>query len=342
MLENAFCRVGELVVHVTCQTSGTSIDGNLYKDGQSMDITLLLDDSWSSIRIQDLNGNGDNTNDCNKGYGSTLVTSTFDYIMRTYSAQSDINPKLSISNIAVNARLSNNGSVNEQESHSRRVHFWQKMGLTVKDPDCDGSLAYGTLANMKPPAELLKWHRTESNNVEDWIDEFEWNKTDDDMLARLRSFDINSLLANRLQAKEDNKKRIRAIQNSKKACEVLGAVSFFALHGLVADFSLAGTIIALVGGYILGGVAFMALPFKSNYERDELEYQQESRHLNAELDTLLSAIDNQWQFFYRLNKRFNNEFDSFITERRLNIDSTSEMVLLEEFFKKTKVCASAN
>ncbi len=342
MLENAFCRIGELVVYVSYGSSGKFIDGNLYKEGQPMDITLLLEDSSNGIRLQDLVGNGDCTNKYNLGYGSTLVTTTFDYIKRGYVAHNNTDSKLDISSILVSGCLSNNGSVDKQESHSRRAHFWQKMGLTVKDPTSDGSPVFGTLEKMTPPAEPLKWHKTTSKKVEDWIDVFEWNKADDDTLEKLRSFDIDALLAHRLQARKDSKRRINTMQNRILALKSIGAIGGFVLHGWINEFNVFGSIGSLGIGYIAGLIAYCYLPFTSTYESDRPENKRARELLGAELEDLLSNSDKQWQFFHRLSKRCNNELDSFLTDRRLNISASSEIDRLEEFFKKTKLCESAS
>lgn len=72
------------------------------------------------VYIYDLLGTGDHTiSMCNKGYGTILVSSVFGFLRHHFAADS----------AKVSGEMSNAQSVNQVESHQRRVKFWTKMGV---------------------------------------------------------------------------------------------------------------------------------------------------------------------------------------------------------------------
>ncbi len=86
---------------------------------------LSTDRNAKRIKIVDLEGGGSNSNLCNKGYGSELAGVAFSHVKKLYSFQEP-------NSISVVGRLSDVQDESEDD-HTRRVHFWKKMGMTVKD-----------------------------------------------------------------------------------------------------------------------------------------------------------------------------------------------------------------
>lgn len=155
-----------------------------------VELSLNLKYSWcdeiqakllNGINIMDLVGNGDNLHSCNKGIGSTLVSSSLSLIGELYNQTREKHIKL-------RGELSDKGDT-QPESHNRRVHFWQKNGLAVRNPKNRYSLIYGKLSTVNPiiPPEkfrhvLLQGHHFCCN---DYIPFIPWEECDGEAFNQL-------------------------------------------------------------------------------------------------------------------------------------------------------------
>lgn len=99
---------------------------------------LNSDRNALSISIVDVVGGSRNGNNCNKGFGSQLMNVAFAFIKGIYSFQQ-------LESISVSGKMSDM-SDHDEDDHLRRVHYWKKMGMTIKDESDHLSAMKSTLA----------------------------------------------------------------------------------------------------------------------------------------------------------------------------------------------------
>ncbi|WP_210499193.1 hypothetical protein [Vibrio crassostreae] len=90
-----------------------------------------------SISIVDVVGGSRGGSNCNKGFGSQLMNVAFAFIKGVYSFQP-------LESISVSGKMSDVGD-HDEDDHLRRVHYWKKMGMTIKDESDHLSLIKSTL-----------------------------------------------------------------------------------------------------------------------------------------------------------------------------------------------------
>ncbi|ELP6118912.1 hypothetical protein QTV43_000025 [Vibrio vulnificus] len=136
-------------------------------------------DELEVVKIDDLIGNGDHSNLCNKGYGTWLATSTLNLIQYLYCQESKPTVK-------VVGELSDVGDKNEA-SHERRVHFWSnKVNLTVNNHNDHYSSIHGNLANIPqgiPPSDFIE---IETDDIEKIIEDLTWSDRDEFFLSQVK------------------------------------------------------------------------------------------------------------------------------------------------------------
>lgn len=107
-------------------------------------ITLTLSISeyehGAKVEFQDLLGNGGDSSYQDRGYGTTLVRISVRVLERTLS-------HLDAHNIKVVGCLAPHNS-DDASSHSRRRHFWNRLGFNIAEPDNQRSPMSGTLQGM--------------------------------------------------------------------------------------------------------------------------------------------------------------------------------------------------
>ncbi|UJF17221.1 hypothetical protein L0B53_00140 [Vibrio sp. SS-MA-C1-2] len=103
-----------------------------YDDQRVVKITLNIEkvstEDQNKLYIIDLFGNHPETGNCNKGYGSKLVTFAISHLKSMIGSKESFDL-----NCSFVGKLSNVNGTNE--CHARRVHFWSKtIGFTINDP----------------------------------------------------------------------------------------------------------------------------------------------------------------------------------------------------------------
>ncbi|GAB6264514.1 hypothetical protein PSSHI_47580 [Photobacterium sp. R1] len=163
--KNFYARKKGNIYHLCFPESTGFFDGKLFLNaGKGSAIKfqgklIFADGCLSSIKIIDLTGNGDNSGNSNKGYGSDIVSSTLAFLQYYFT-----NADLITSTVKLIGKMSPDGDdeKNACRSHQRRVAFWQKMGMKVHDPSSQYSRISGLFkresAYIIPSVQVTDWY----------------------------------------------------------------------------------------------------------------------------------------------------------------------------------------
>ncbi|MEP8041581.1 hypothetical protein ABJY94_18305 [Vibrio parahaemolyticus] len=137
-------------------------DAFLYPMGSREDIVKILTQpkfhfdlkteirTLDSVSVVDLLGNGDSSGRTGKGYGKIVTQACFNALVQHFETAK---PEC----VTVRGSLSSVGDEHD-ESHYRRVRFWQRNGLTVSEPEDRYSSIKGTLAGcINYPIKLVSF-----------------------------------------------------------------------------------------------------------------------------------------------------------------------------------------
>lgn len=111
----------------------------------------LTPEEKTTIYIDGLWGNGDNSGLAKKGIGTALVSSTLGLLMN-----SPLNCQKMIGVLHEDDFVKGE---NLPESHYRRVRFWKRMGMVISDEEDVSSRMVGNLSNctpMVPPQDFVR------------------------------------------------------------------------------------------------------------------------------------------------------------------------------------------
>lgn len=135
----------------------------------------------AKVELVDLVGNGEGTNNTNKGIGTVLVTSALGLVRHVYSQARE-------SKVTLSGSLSDSGD-SKPESHERRVHFWQKVGMIVADSSHRFSRIDGDLDTISPviPPESFTQVEFDKYDIkwQDCISHLEWSANDEAALSQM-------------------------------------------------------------------------------------------------------------------------------------------------------------
>ncbi|WP_343289995.1 hypothetical protein AAIA71_28605 (plasmid) [Vibrio harveyi] len=341
LIKDVICRIDDLVIYMKSSESDKGIDAYLYKAGVSDNVHLQL---WltnypSQIKIQNLFGNGDTSEFCNKGYGSILVQCTFDYVKNVVFKNDELET------VYVSGDMVDLDSENPEASHSRRKHFWEKMGLDVsEDRDSLGGALSGTLRDITPSNLDVEWVSLDKlpfYEVERrmWEEHLHWNDSDTLLLERLNKFDVDVLIDCKTCLSESRSANPESFNLRVFAFQLAGAICLPSLFVFWNDFSVVFVVITCIVGFLFGGVLSTIFPRVTRTQVDCKDIEEKNRALTNELNQLLSDLGKHWSYFKRLNRKSGGLISEFLTNNgNLKLNADSDMVSLDEFFRKTRQC----
>ncbi|HHP0488727.1 hypothetical protein [Vibrio harveyi] len=102
----------------------------------------------SSLKVIDLNNNGDECSHCNKGYGTELVMTAFSILSEHFHISHD-------AMIPIIGSLCPGENLDIERAHKRRSHFWSKF-FTVEDSQNPYSKFEGLLKDVVTQAESFQ------------------------------------------------------------------------------------------------------------------------------------------------------------------------------------------
>lgn len=125
----------------------------------------------SSLKVIDLNNNGDECGFCNKGYGTELVVTAFSILSHHFQVVDD-------AIVPIVGYLCPGENFDREVAHKRRSHFWSKF-FTIEDVQNPYSKFEGRLEDVVSKAENLQidvlWsHLPSRPSVIDIVEQLHW------------------------------------------------------------------------------------------------------------------------------------------------------------------------
>ncbi len=125
----------------------------------------------SSLKVIDLNNNGDECSFCNKGYGTELVVTAFSILSHHFQISDD-------AIVPIVGYLCPGENFDTESAHKRRSHFWSKF-FVIEDVQNPYSKFEGQLENVVSKAEDLQievlWcHLPKRPSAIDIVEQLHW------------------------------------------------------------------------------------------------------------------------------------------------------------------------
>ncbi|TOP61911.1 hypothetical protein [Vibrio parahaemolyticus] len=224
----------------------------------------LSTNSAITINIDGLWGNGESSDQAQKGIGTTLVSSTLGWLR---------NSELNCKNMA--GKLHEDNYIRGEElpdSHYRRVRFWKKIGMIILDEENSSSKMSGNLSDCNPvifPQDFIRVQaHPHTPHYEELALLLPWSELDQRGLDKLTTAIRDS----------DSFERYDQLISKRESIE--------------AEWSSQSTLISLVRAIISTLIFLLPANFlpAGKWEKASAEITKEHEHIIRTLDNINSII----------------------------------------------------